>query len=104
MNPMARHPFIMLTASILLAAMAGIGWAGPDGGGDSYSMPIVRPLIGSTLPQIVQMLGHPFLVTPLRESGGKLLFFENSDGDKFVIETDGTDHVVDAYVKHRGNR
>jgi hypothetical protein len=101
---MARHPFILLTASILLAAVASLGWAGPDGVGNSYSLTIVRPLIGSTLPEIVQMLGHPFFVTPLRETGGKLMFFENSDGDKFVIETDETDHVVDAFVKHRESR
>jgi hypothetical protein len=58
------------------------------------------PLIGRTLSQVVEQFGRPIQATPLRETGGKLLIFESPHGDYYIIETDGTNHVVDAAVKH----
>jgi hypothetical protein len=101
---MARYPLIIVTASIaLLAMLPAISWAGPGGSGDD-PIPIIRPLVGRTIPQVVEQLGHPFMVVPLRETGGKLMFFENSRGDRYIIETDGTGIVVDAAVKHPESR
>ncbi len=74
------------------------------GAGDDDPVLIVRPLVGRTLDQVVEQFGRPFSVVPLRETGGKLLFFENSDGDRYIIETDGSNHVVDAAVKHPESR
>ncbi len=84
------------TAALCLAILTGIAFAQPP---DS-SASIVRPLIGRTLPQVVAQFGKPIEAIPLRETGGKLLIFETSHGDRYVIETDVSNHVVDAAVKH----
>jgi len=44
------------------------------------------------------------MVIPLRQTGGKLLFFENSHGDYYIIETDISQQVISAAVKHPENR
>ncbi len=75
-------------------------WAGAQSGGQDDSAAMVRPLVGSTIPQVISLLGRPYSVVPLRETGGKLMFFENSRGDRFIIETDVSNHVIDAAVKH----
>jgi hypothetical protein len=100
---MAHYPLIIVTASISLAMLTVIGWAGPGGEADD-PIPIIRPLKGRTIPQVVEQLGHPFFVEPLRETGGKLMFFENSHGDRYIIETDGSGIVIDAAVKHPESR
>jgi hypothetical protein len=100
---MAHYPLIILTASISLAVLTVIGRAGPGSEADD-PIPIIRPLVGRTIPEVVEQLGHPFFVVPLRETGGKLMFFENAHGDRYVIETDGTGVVVDAAVKHPESR
>ncbi|HKD69106.1 MAG TPA: hypothetical protein VKB84_19860 [Candidatus Binataceae bacterium] len=91
-----------MTIAIGLTVLSSNSAAGQAGEADT--MPFVRPLVGSTLEQVVEMLGRPFNVIPLRETDGKLLFFENRHGDEYVIETDGTNHVVQAAVKHPENR
>lgn len=107
---MAHYPLIIVTASISLAMLTVIGRAGPGGEANDPSgeandpIPIIHPLVGRTIPQVVEQLGHPFFVEPLRESGGKLMFFENSRGDRYIIETDGSGIVVDAAVKHPESR
>jgi hypothetical protein len=90
-------------AAISLAMLTSIRRAGAGAGAED-SIPIVRPLVGRTIPEVVEQFGHPFFVVPLRETGGKLLFFETPHGEKFVIETDVTNHVVDAVVKHPESR
>jgi hypothetical protein len=90
-------------AAIALAVLATASWAA-SGAINDNAVPIVRPMVGCTIAEIVEQLGRPFFVTPLRETGGKLMFFENAHGDQFVIETDGTGIVIDAVVKHPENR
>lgn len=99
---MAIYPVTLGTAALALAILAAAGWAGS--GASDNAVPIVRPMVGCTIPEIVEQLGRPFMVTPLRQTGGKLLFFENAHGDHFIIETDGTGKVVDAVVKHPEGR
>jgi hypothetical protein len=98
---MAIYSAALATAAIALAIVAAPSWAGNP---DDYAVPIVRPMVGCTIAEIVEQLGRPFMSTPLRETGGKLMFFENAHGDRFIIETDGTGIVVDAVVKHPENR
>lgn len=100
---MARYPFVLVTASILLAMLPAIGRPG-SGSEANDPIPIIRPLVGRTIPEVVHQLGHPYFVVPLRETGGKLMFFENAHGDRYIIETDGTGVVVDAAVKHPESR
>ncbi len=100
---MAIYSAALGTAAIALAISAASSWAGPGATGDNR-VPIVRPMVGCTIPEIVDQLGQPFMVTPLRQTGGKLMFFENAHGDHFIIETDGSGIVVDAVVKHPENR
>ncbi len=66
--------------------------------------PIIMPLVGRTLPQVVAQFGKPIEAIPLRETGGKLLIFETPHGDRYIIETDISNHVVDAAVKHPESR
>ncbi len=98
---MARHSITIVAAAISLALLKAITWAGS---GEADEVPIVRPLVGSTLPQVVRRLGRPYMVIPLRQTGGKLLFFENSHGDYYIIETDISQQVISAAVKHPENR
>jgi hypothetical protein len=100
---MAVYHAALGTAAIALSILAATSWAAQRARDDN-AVPIVRPMIGSTIPQIVRRLGRPFMVTPLRQTGGKLMFFENAHGDQFIIETDGTGIVVDAVVKHPEGR
>jgi hypothetical protein len=100
---MAIHWKSIGIAAILLATLTSVSRAGP-GVGEDDPIPIIRPLVGRTIPEVVEQLGHPFFVIPLRETGGKLMFFENSHGDKYIIETDISNHVVDAAVKHPESR
>jgi hypothetical protein len=100
---MTRFTIAVMPAAILLAMLAAVSWA-QLGAAPEDAVPIVRPMVGSTLDEIVAMLGKPFYVVPLRQTGGKLLFFENAHGDHYVIETDGTGRVVDAVVKHPEGR
>jgi hypothetical protein len=100
---MTHYPFILITASISLAMLTASGRPGPSSEAEG-PIPIIRPLVGRTIPEVVQQLGHPYFVVPLRETGGKLMFFENAHGDRYVIETDGTGIVVDAAVKHPESR
>jgi hypothetical protein len=92
--------FSIATAALGLAIAAACGWAQQSGGG----VPIVMPLMGRTLSQVVAQLGRPIEAIPLRETGGKLLIFENSQGDHYIIETDASNHVVEAAVKHPQGR
>jgi hypothetical protein len=102
---MALHHAAAGTAVLVLALWTGAARANPPAADDPpITAPIVRPLVGSTIPEIVEQLGHPFMVTPLRETGGKLMFFENERGDRFIIETDITGRVIDAVVKHPESR
>ena len=94
--------FIITIAAAILLGLPNSNCAAGDGAADA--VPIVQPLVGRTLEQVVEQFGSPFNAIPLRETGGKLLFFENSDGDRYIIETDGTNHVIDAAVKHLENR
>ncbi len=94
---------IAIMPAIFLATPAAVSWAQP-GAPPEHAVPIVRPMVGSTLDEIVAMLGKPFYVVPLRQTGGKLLFFESAHGDHYVIETDGAGTVVDAVVKHPEGR
>jgi hypothetical protein len=96
---MALYHAALGTAAIALSLLASASGASAGARGDN-AVPIVRPMVGCTVPEIVEQLGHPFLVTPLRQTGGKLMFFENERGDHFIIETDGTGIVIDAVVKH----
>jgi len=104
-QPMASLLVTTATAALWLATLTGIGWAQmsidqfPDD-----QVPIIMPLVGRTLDQVVAQLGQPYEVFPLRETGGKLLMFENAHHDHYIIETDGTNHVVDAVVKHPESR
>ena len=100
---MAIYPAAVGIAAIALAVFAAPSWAA-SGATNDNAVPIVRPMVGCTIPEIVEQLGRPFFVTPLRETGGKLMFFENAHGDQFIIETDGTGIVIDAVVKHPENR
>jgi hypothetical protein len=100
---MAIYSAAVGITAIALAVLATASWAAPGATADN-AVPIVRPMVGCTIPEIVEQLGRPFFVTPLRETGGKLMFFENAHGDQFVIETDGTGIVIDAVVKHPENR
>jgi len=100
---MTRYSVTIVAAAISLAMLNAVAWAGPANE-DADAGPTIRPLIGSTLPEVVRQLGHPFTVIPLRETGGKLLFFENSRGDRYIIETDVSQRVVSAAVKHPENR
>lgn len=68
------------------------------------NVPIIMPLVGRTLPQVVAQFGKPIEAIPLRETGGKLLIFETPHGDRYIIETDISNHVVDAAVKHPESR
>jgi hypothetical protein len=86
-------------AASILAAWTAIAWAGAGVTPDD-SVPIIKPLVGSTLEEVVQRLGRPFQAFPLRETGGKLLFFETPNHDRFVIETGPGGIVVDAVVMH----
>ncbi len=99
-SPMAALVSIA-AAALWITILTGVSWAQPatDGLRDDQ-VPIIMPLVGRTLEQVVAQLGHPYEVFPLRETGGKLMMFENARHDHFVIETDGTGIVVDAYVKH----
>jgi len=92
-------------ASLWVIILTGISWAQPtiESLRDDQ-VPIIMPLVGRTLDQVVAQLGHPYEVFPLRETGGKLLMFENARHDHFIIETDGMGIVVDAYVKHPDGR
>jgi hypothetical protein len=67
-------------------------------------VPIVMPLIGRTLDQVVAQYGRPIEAIPLFETGGRLLIFETSHGDRYIIETDVSNRVVDAVAKHPENR
>ncbi|HXR35428.1 MAG TPA: hypothetical protein VN754_05740 [Candidatus Binataceae bacterium] len=98
---MAIYSAAVGIAAIALAIVAAPSWAGNP---DDNAVPIVRPMVGCTIPEIVEQLGRPFMTTPLRETGGKLMFFENAHGDQFIIETDGTGIVIDAVVKHPEGR
>jgi hypothetical protein len=100
---MAHYSVTIVAAAISLATLRAVSWAGA-GGEDADPVPIIRPLVGSTVPQVVRRLGRPFMVIPLRETGGKLMFFENPRGDRYVIETDVSERVIKAAVKHPENR
>jgi hypothetical protein len=103
-SPMAA--LVTIAATVLwVTILTGISWAQPatDGLRDDQ-VPIIMPLVGRTLEQVVAQLGRPYEVFPLRETGGKLLMFENERHDHFIIETDGMGIVVDAYVKHPDGR
>jgi hypothetical protein len=84
------------SAALCLAVVTAAASAQP---GDN-NVPIIGPLIGRTLPQVVAQFGKPIEAIPLRETGGKLLIFESSHGDRYIIETDVSNHVVEAAVKH----
>jgi len=88
-------------AALCLAIPATIALAQQPGDND---VPIVMPLIGRTLSQVVEQFGRPIEAIPLRETGGKLLIFESPHGDHYIIETDASNHVVDAAVKHPQGR
>ena len=70
----------------------------------AHDAPIVMPLVGRTLSQVGEKVGRPIEAVPLHETGGKLLIFETPRGDRYIIETDVSDRVVDAAVKHPENR
>jgi hypothetical protein len=109
---MRKYPSATATLNATIAAVAmgtivltGIAWAQLDTYGlRDDQVPIIMPLVGRTLEQVVAQLGRPYEVFPLRETGGKLLMFENGRHDHFIIETDGTGIVVEAYVKHPDDR
>ncbi len=67
-------------------------------------VPIVMPLKGRTLDQVVAQFGRPIEAIPLFETGGRLLIFETPHGDRYIIETDVSNRVVDAVAKHPENR
>lgn len=98
-------PIAILTAAIWATILVGMGWGQmsidqlPDD-----QVPIVMPLVGRTLEQVVAQFGKPYEVFPLRETGGKLLMFENEHHDHYVIETDAFNIVISATVKHPENR
>jgi hypothetical protein len=98
---MAHYSVTVVAATISLALLKAISWAGPA---DADRVPIVRSLVGSTVPEVVRRLGRPYLVIPLRQTGGKLMFFENSHGDYYIIETNISQQVVSAAVKHPENQ
>jgi hypothetical protein len=64
------------------------------------NVPFVMPLVGRTLDQVVEQYGRPIEAIPLFETGGRLLIFETPHGDRYIIETDVSGHVISAAVKH----
>ncbi|GEM_PF-4937859 len=65
---------------------------------------IVTPLKGRTVEQMVAQYGRPIEAITLSETGGRLLIFVTPRGDRYVVETDVSGHVVSAAVKHPANR
>jgi hypothetical protein len=98
---MAHYSVTVVAATISLALLKAISWAGQA---DADPVPIVRSLVGGTVPEVVRRLGRPYLVIPLRQTGGKLMFFENSHDDYYIIETNISQQVVSAAVKHPENQ
>ncbi len=89
-----------VSGALYVALMSAVVSAQP-GGND---VAIVMPLVGRTLAQVVAQFGKPIEAIPLRETGGKLLVFETAHGDRYVIETDVSNRVVEAAVKHPQDR
>ena len=84
----------------MMPALTGLAQSGGNPHGEAF----VKPLIASTIPEIVRRFGNPIEAVPLRETGGKLYIFETPHHDYYVIETDIGGNVVDAVVKHPEGR
>jgi hypothetical protein len=95
----------MAHLSLILAALTiALAMPVPSSPGESDDGGFVKPLVGSTIPEVVRLLGKPIEAIPLRQTGGKLMIFETRQHDHYVIETDATGRVVDAAVKHRADQ
>jgi hypothetical protein len=95
---MAYRWMVIMVAATALALPPAAGLA--QGHGRPRSEAYVKPLINSTIPELVRRFGEPIEAYPMTETGGKLYIFETPQHEYCIVETAIGGNIVDAVVKH----